>query len=73
MEYVYIIIREQKECRGHGDYGNMFKLETYGGYDEILYPAFKTEEEANNYLKQIEQKQGYSVSGKPLKIIIFNT
>lgn len=52
---VYLVTERQTEVLGHGNYGQMLKLSTFGGYDGEPYPAFVSREHAQKYFNIVGQ------------------
>lgn len=53
MKSIFIVTEEKTEIRGHGDFGKMKALSTYDGYNEKQYPAFKSREEAQEFIDKV--------------------
>jgi hypothetical protein len=53
---VYALAVERRECYGHGDYGDLLRIEQQGAYGSgpaFFHPLFLSEEKANAYLDSL--------------------
>lgn len=66
MNSIFIVTEEQRETRGHGDFGNINKLSTYDGYSEKQYPAFKTIEEAQKFIDEVSKYSKPQITELPI-------
>jgi hypothetical protein len=55
MDKIFIITDTIEETRGQGDVCSVKKLSTYDGYNEKLYPAFRSKEDAKAFINKVSK------------------
>lgn len=64
-EYMYIVCQKDTVNHGYGCYELTYSLGTYNKFNSTLFPVFRTEEEAKEFMNKVT-KLTYSVVKLPI-------
>ena len=53
MKTVFIVVDEITETIGHGQFSKAMKLSTYGKFNDQIFPAFKSREDAQKFIESV--------------------